>query len=125
MILVFGGAYQGKTEFVVSSLGYSVEDMFACSDKTELSFGRPVINRFHEFVYGQVLSGKNPIAFVTSHLDSFRDKVVVIDDVCCGLVPMGKENREYRECAGKIMQLLSRRADSVYRVFCGIGERLK
>jgi adenosyl cobinamide kinase/adenosyl cobinamide phosphate guanylyltransferase len=72
-----------------------------------------------------VQRGDNPIEYITRNMDFFRDKIIICDDVSCGIVPLGKDLRLYRDNTGKIMQLLSRESDEVYRVFCGMGERLK
>jgi len=125
MILVFGGAYQGKTAFVTNDLNIPASDMYVCTDKSGISYDNQIINRFHEFVYGMILRSADPISYVNEHLSDFQGKVIIMDDVCSGVVPLGKENRLFRECAGKIMQIFSRNADEVYRVFCGVAERLK
>jgi adenosyl cobinamide kinase/adenosyl cobinamide phosphate guanylyltransferase len=125
MILVFGGAYQGKTEFVEREFGIEKDSFYDCAEKTGMCYDYPVINALHLFILGMVQRGDNPIEYITRNMDFFRDKIIICDDVSCGIVPLGKDLRLYRDNTGKIMQLLSRESDEVYRVFCGMGERLK
>ena len=125
MILVFGGAYQGKTGFVGEKFGYTKEKMFQCSEKTGMCYDYPVINCLHLFILGAVQRGDNPIEYIQKNLGFFKNKIVICDDISCGIVPLGKDFRLYRDQVGKVMQILSRESDQVYRVFCGLGEQIK
>lgn len=125
MILVFGGAYQGKSSFVEEKFGVKKDMMYHCSDKNGLCFDSKVINNLDAYILGAVGRNENPISYIVRNLENLRDKIIVCDDVSCGIVPLGKDLRLFRDNAGKILQILSREADEVYRVFCGLGERLK
>ncbi|MCL1912878.1 MAG: bifunctional adenosylcobinamide kinase/adenosylcobinamide-phosphate guanylyltransferase [Eubacteriaceae bacterium] len=125
MILVFGGSNQGKREFVQKQFGINRHDMFVCSDKQGISYDNQAIANFNDFVQWLLARGKDPVEYVQSNLHNFKDKIIIIEDITSGIVPLGKETRAYREYVGKVMQLFSRNADEVYRVFCGIGEKLK
>ncbi|MBR6801576.1 MAG: bifunctional adenosylcobinamide kinase/adenosylcobinamide-phosphate guanylyltransferase [Eubacteriaceae bacterium] len=125
MILVFGGAYQGKKEFVATKFGYSLEDMYQCTEKDEIDFSKPVITDLGSYVLGAIRRGENPLNFVLSNKAKFKDKIIVITDVGSGIVPISKEQRLFRDNIGKITQILSRESTEVYRLFCGIGEKLK
>ncbi|MCL1802204.1 MAG: bifunctional adenosylcobinamide kinase/adenosylcobinamide-phosphate guanylyltransferase [Eubacteriaceae bacterium] len=125
MVLIFGGAYQGKTAFAQRAFGLSPEEIYTCSENEQPSFSYKAIDSFHEFIFECAKSGTDPSEFIISHFDDIKGKIIIMDDVCSGLVPMGAVNRLYRKYAGKSMQLLMGYADEAYRVFCGIGERLK
>lgn len=43
----------------------------------------------------------------------------------CGVVPMGAETRAWRQDTGRLTQYLSREAEHVSRIFCGLEQRLK
>ena len=51
--------------------------------------------------------------------------VVVSDEVGSGVVPMSKEERLWREAVGRALCVVAEHAESVTRVMCGIGVRLK
>ena len=53
------------------------------------------------------------------------DAVVLCTDVSCGVVPMDKTQRLWREEVGRAVCALARQADSVTRIFCGLPLRLK
>ena len=125
MIIVFGGAYQGKTDFVREKFKLDDSELFYCTEKDTLHFKKKCIVHLHKFVLGAIKRNENAIDFVKQHLSDLKDKIIICDDISCGIVPLGKELRQYRDNVGKIMQILSREADDVYRVFCGLGEKIK
>ena len=64
-------------------------------------------------------------------LDSFSQilvnppAVITLDEVGCGIVPMEKSERDYREAVGHAGQMLAAAAAEVYRMQCGIAVRIK
>jgi adenosyl cobinamide kinase/adenosyl cobinamide phosphate guanylyltransferase len=63
--------------------------------------------------------------FDTTEADPYLDKIFIACDVSQGLVPMDATDRAFREMMGRTLLHLSKAADEVHRVFCGIGQRLK
>lgn len=53
------------------------------------------------------------------------DIVIVSNELGCGIVPMEKKDRMWREAAGRICTALAARSDEVVRVVCGVGMQLK
>ena len=56
-----------------------------------------------------------------------RGKTVLIicDEVGNGVVPIDGTERAYRECVGRCLIHLAKQADSVERVICGMGQKIK
>lgn len=52
-------------------------------------------------------------------------RVLVTDEIGLGIVPLDPFEREYREETGRICCLLAARSEQVWRVACGLGQRLK
>ena len=130
MILVFGGAYQGKLEYVLDKFDMTAEDVYRCSRDGELDLSKTVIYGLEEFVYWctengveakEVLAGR----FTSDELQPYADKIFIANDVSQGLVPMDATDRAFREMMGRTLLHLSKEAEEVHRVFCGIGQRLK
>ena len=115
MILVFGGMYQGKTEF---ARGLIKDRGFAAP------LNEPVPD-FSAEIADAMDRGEDPDAYVESRIPELRGRVVLMNDYSQGLVPMGPEQRAFREACGRAMIKLAQESDEVYRVFCGIGSRLK
>ena len=46
-------------------------------------------------------------------------------DISAGVVPMDPEVRRWREENGKFGRYLAENAEAVYRVFCGLEQRIR
>ena len=118
MIFVIGGAYQGKLDFAREVLG--VSEVYTCTGP-EIDFSKPCIHRIEEFTAHH----PDPIAYFESHRDQWESSVLIMQDIFSGVVPMGAENRAWRQRTGRLAQYLSREAERVSRIFCGLEQRLK
>ena len=118
MILVIGGAYQGKLDFVREELG--VSEIYTCNGP-EIAFSMPCIYKSEEFTARH----PDPVAYFQEHRDLWEDSILVMQDIFSGVVPMGAENRAWRQRPGRLAQYLSREATQVSRIFCGLEQRLK
>ena len=125
MKVVFGGAFQGKRDFVKNKWGITDADTALCSESEPPDISPKCICGMEKSVRYFLGKGDNPIDYITDNMTVLRDSIIICDDVCCGVVPLLSEDRLYRDNVGKILQILCRNADEVYRVYCGIPERLK
>lgn len=123
MILIIGGAYQGKLDYVHEN--YKTSEESSCSETTEPDFSKEVLNRFHLFILHQIRSGVIASDWIKQNSDLLKDKIIICDDISCGVVPIEEELRLWREEAGRCMAYLAKNADEVIRVFCGIGTKIK
>lgn len=124
MIVVFGGSHQGKTDFAKRLFSLTDEDIYECSG-TEADFSRRCISHIERIVLARLEEDLGVFDWFDSHMEDFRGKIVICDDICCGVVPIEKLLRLYRDNVGKQMQIFCREADEVYRVYAGLGEKLK
>jgi len=125
MILIFGGAYQGKLAYAQQAYGPG-QTVFVCEDDmAEPDFNSAILSSYHLLVLGQLRKGIDPCAYIEAHWNQLQEKIILCDDISCGVVPMDAEMRRWREAVGRCMGMFSRQAESVIRVFCGIGMRLK
>jgi adenosyl cobinamide kinase/adenosyl cobinamide phosphate guanylyltransferase len=124
MILVIGGAYQGKLEYVIEK--NPGKTVFQCSvEDTEPDLSADIINSLHLSILAQIRAGIDPLTFLVEKLPGIKDKIMISDDISCGVIPIKSEARQWREATGRCLTLLSKNADEVTRVFCGIGSRIK
>lgn len=121
MVLIIGGAYQGKLDFAKETFSLTDGDVYTCSAGEEIDFSRKCIHQIEEFTY----THPDPIAYFESHREEWQDSVLILQDLFCGVVPMGEENRAWRQNTGRLAQYLSREAAQVSRIFCGLEQRLK
>ena len=126
MILVFGGAYQGKLDFAVNLNDGKAEDVARLNESEQIiDFSKTVIYGLEDFVLGCTKAGIEAKEYLMQHEDEFANCIFVGTDVSQGLVPMDATERAFREMIGRTMLYLAARADSVYRVFCGLGTKIK
>lgn len=120
MILIIGGAYQGKLEFAKNTLHINDEDVYTCTgDKVD--FSKRCINKIEQFTYLH----PDASAYFKDHREKWKDSILICQDMSGGVVPMGAELRAWRQNTGRLCQYLAREADQVIRVFCGLEQRLK
>ena len=126
MILIIGGSYQGKLAFARERFGLSNSDIQLCDENTEaIDFGKRCIAYADRFALNRVRAGEEPADAFRTHLDELRDGIVIATGVSCGVVPIDPVLRAWREACGRMNNLLASRADEVWRLFCGIPQRIK
>ena len=126
MILITGGAYQGKTDYACEKFGIPRKEIYSCTrDKVEVDFDKSIINNIEELVYACVANGRDPMKYLAARKSRWAKSVMIINDISCGLVPMDPTERAAREAVGRTAMYLAQEAITVTRVFAGIPMRLK
>ncbi len=123
MHLIIGGAYQGKEDYAVRELGVDSGEICRCDLEREPDFSASCIAGLEQFARRCIRTGREPAA-VLEGLE-LRGKVLICEDISCGLVPLEAEARAWREATGRMLCALADRADQVTRIFCGLPQRLK
>ena len=120
MILIIGGAYQGKLEFAKRNYGIEEADVHICTEK-EIDFSKRCLYKIEEFTF----SNPDPAAYFKNNRAQWENSILICQDIFCGVVPMGAENRAWRQKTGRLCQYLAQEATQVSRIFCGLEQRLK
>lgn len=115
MILVIGGAYQGKTVFAEA---ISEQEQKAGKKGT-------IFLEFHAWIKECMKEDRNIEEELREKLKQDPDQIIVCNELGCGVVPMDAFERSWREHTGRLTCELAKQADAVYRVACGIGTRIK
>ncbi len=136
MVLIIGGRSQGKTTFANEKYGRDavfidglqdiIKGWLVClpEDYTEklankLSYNGTVAPDMSE---SDILSN----AFMQNVMNDIPlNAIVICDEVGCGIVPLDRSERLYRDIVGHVCCMIAARADSVIRVHCGIGMKIK
>ena len=114
IILITGGAFQGKNEFaknefpqypVLSDIHLLIREELS-KDMEEADVEREIFSKMEE----AALSG---------------NIVAISDDIGYGIVPLDPFERKWREVTGRIVSDIAKEAACFFRVTSGIGERLK
>ena len=108
MKLYIGGAYQGQEELARSE-----------------NPNAEIIPSFHEIMRETVRQGGDAREFARKFIASHPDAVVVSDEIGGGIVPIDPFERAWREGTGRALCIIAANAQSVTRVVCGIGTRIK
>lgn len=165
MILITGGAYQGKLEYAKSEFEFGDDDIFDCTivcatatcapaapessaDKESscgcrnvelrrdeaarravkepwIDWDAKVLSHFERYVLACVDAGIDSRKYLSVNIESFRDKIIIADDITQGVVPIDARERAWREETGKCLVFLGKKAERVIRVFCGIARDIK
>lgn len=123
MMLIIGGAYEGKTEYA-KAIGIS--DI--CDGETaqfdEIKKHRCIRN-YQMLVKRQLEAGIDPIKEAERLFEECPDMVIISTEIGCGIVPIEKSERIWRETVGKVCCLLAAKSENVIRISCGIPSVIK
>ena len=126
MILIIGGAYQGKLDYARENYNISRKDVYNCTrEKVEVDYEKKILNNVEELVYACLANGRDPMKYLAARKSRWIDSVMIVNDISCGLVPMDQNDRAFREAVGRTTTYLAKEAKAVIRVFAGIGKNLK
>lgn len=130
MHLVFGGAYQGKLDYVKDRYGYTEQEIWDCAQETgtkdcDIDFSKNVINHLEEYILECVRSGREAKEMLAVNRDLWKNSVILCTDISSGVVPCDPELRAWREMTGRTLIYLGKEAEEVTRIFCGIPQRIK
>lgn len=128
MQLYIGAAGQNKLESIMLKedlINLKTADGAVCSEKELMA--AQIADHFH--------------LFVKNHLELFRteeqrekffnrllekpDRIIIGDEIGCGIVPLEVKEREYREIYGRMMCRIAQQADRVTRIICGVHQLIK
>lgn len=120
MILIIGGAYQGKLKYAKENYKFDFIDGENCN-LGDIFTAKGIYN-FHKYVKRM----EEPTEEFTRKLIETNQGLVVISrEIGLGVVPMDKNDREYREKVGRVCTSLAQFSRKVVRVSCGIGTVIK
>ena len=163
MVLIIGGAWQGKTEFAKRLL--QIEDADICNierqqEKTDADIcnverqqektdadvcrvkrktsavennpalrGIPdsirAIAHYEQWIRMQYEAKADPVEELHRLLNRNSAVCLIADEVGRGVVPINRRERAARDVIGRTLVEAAKMAEQVYRVTCGIGERIK
>ena len=114
MVLIIGGMAQGKLEFAKRALKVTTWSEGILGEE----------NCVHNLQQA-IRTMRSPEEEINVWLSKHPDGVIICDEVGCGVTPLDREDRSWREKAGRICCALAQKAEAVYRIHCGLEVRLK
>ena len=125
MHLIIGGAFQGKTDWVKAQFFLEGAPIPECSEDAAACLSARCVTHLERFALYCLRQGLEPAEVLEQRAEAWKNSVLICDDISCGVVPLEAETRAWREACGRMLNALSRRADTVTRIFCGLPQRLK
>ena len=132
MKLVIGGAYQGKREFLVQKWNIcegEIADMETCKRPDQLNpaaySGIRAVFNYQELVREQMEQGLDPEDQLRQLAGLNPEIILCANEIGMGIIPMNRKERDFREKCGRTLCFAAQMSDEVWRVICGIGERIK
>lgn len=122
--LVIGGAYQGKTDWAKSTFMLCENDVFVCSTDFPPDFSKKCITHYENYIGYCLKNGLSPKTDFSAGTKDNGTKIIICDDIFCGVVPTDAFQRKLREETGLALQKIASTSD-VIRIFCGIPQRIK
>ncbi len=123
MILIIGGAGQGKLAYVQEHFQLQCKDI---ADGADCSISDALqaraVTHYHLLIRRL---GEDAIAFTERLCSERPDAVILLDEIGCGIIPMEKNDRIWRETVGRCGCILAAHSDSVIRMVCGIPTAIK
>ena len=128
MLLIIGGAYQGKLDFALELTKYKEKDFAdGASCPLEEIYTAKGINHFHEYIR-RLLERDGSVdaeAFAKEIGERNPGLVLISNELGYGIVPVDPRDRLWRETTGRVCTRLAGQAEQVYRVVCGLGTPLR
>lgn len=124
MVFIIGGAFQGKMEYALKNYGLNENDIYKSSDINDI-FNAGLITDYHLIIKKMMSDNIDPVEMTKRVCIDNKNAVIIMDEIGCGIIPVDKSEREWRENTGRCGCILSRNAEKVIRIICGIPIVLK
>ena len=126
MKFITGGAYQGKRNFAINHLNIDKKDIYDCDiyDINKIINSKCIYN-YHILIKNLILKDIDTIESTENILLNNKDIVIIMNEIGCGIVPVDKKERFWREMCGKCGCIIAGKAETVVRVVCGTGVVIK
>lgn len=120
MKLYIGGSGHGQAALAEKETGLKPEK---CTVESALT--AKAIDNFEEIIKEIVQKDDDAQEFAKKLLQENPDVVVVSNEIGYGIHPLERIDRRWREQTGRALCILAAGAESVTRVCCGIGQKIK
>ncbi len=131
MRLVVGGYAQGKLHAVTHRLAddqYEIFDGILPDEEVTTKLEDDtivIIYNLHRWVRERIKQNASPEEEIAEFVEKENNCIIISNETGNGIVPKDTFEREYRERTGKILVSLAEEADEVWRIICGIPQKIK
>lgn len=129
MVLITGGAWQGKTDFAKKYLLEKEDRIVRIVDGSQAAEEDwrqvDLFTDFHLWVARLLREDRDVYEAVNRMLEENPTITVTVNELGCGIVPVDAFDRKWRETTGRVCCLLAQKSTEVYRVTCGVATKIK
>lgn len=126
MIMITGGAFQGKRECLKRLYKLADNEILSGADcPLDSVFTAAAVADFQEIVRRLLAENIDVSEFTERFCNENPGAAVIINEIGSGIIPIEKSERIYREETGKAGCIIAAHSETVIRVFCGIPEAIK
>jgi len=125
LILIFGGAYQGKLDYALERFSAKENQVYRCNNEdTSMPSGK-IIYEIDRWILALIQADADVAENIRNFAVINKDAIVICNDISCGIVPIDAVMRKWREETGRALAVLARHSSQVVRLFCGIPSKVK
>lgn len=129
MVLITGGAWQGKTDFAKKFLLEKEDRRLKIVDGSQAAEEdlrqADLFTDFHLWVARLLREDRDVYEAVNRMMEENPSITVTVNELGCGIVPVDAFDRNWRETTGRVCCLLAQKSTEVYRVTCGVATKIK
>lgn len=130
MELYIGGYAQGKLCYVKTQHNSAkvFDNIEAFMNAGASLDGGRILNGLHLIIKRLLDGGCNAEDVerkIMQLAEDVPDAIIICNEIGCGIVPLDKAERLYRELTGRILVKLASKTEKVVRITCGIPQRIK
>lgn len=126
MIMITGGAFQGKRDFAKKYFSIDENDILNGADcDFDKVFSAKCVCDYHLFI-GRLINEKiDPLEFTEKLCKENRNIIIIMNEIGCGIISLEKNERIWREQVGRAGCIIAENSSDVIRICCGIPIKIK
>ncbi|MCM1329926.1 MAG: bifunctional adenosylcobinamide kinase/adenosylcobinamide-phosphate guanylyltransferase [Ruminococcus sp.] len=126
MTMITGGAFQGKKNFAKRRFNIA-ENEILDGGKCGINevFSAKCVTDFHMFVRRLIDEKIDVLEFTKKLCEKNSDIIIIINEIGCGIIPIEKSERIWREQVGSAGCIIAENSSAVVRICCGIPTIIK
>lgn len=126
MIMITGGAFQGKTEYAKQRFGFSDDDILNGGNcKLDAVFAAKCVTEYHLLIKRLLERNTDVTEFSRRLCMENPDIVIIINEIGAGIIPLEKSERIWREETGRAGCIIAENSREVIRLVCGVPVKIK
>lgn len=126
MIMITGGAFQGKREYAKKRFGFFDEDILNGGNcELEAVLTAKCVTDYQLAVKHLLEENADPEEFTRRLCRENSGAVIIINEIGGGIIPLEKSERIWREETGRSGCIIAENSCEVIRLVCGIPTKIK